>query len=671
MHSFAGGIASGAGVMRLVVVIIGVCLALAAQAQSSPQAATGQSSAVQTGQSGAAASPTAETGKPSGAAQDTTKQPAAANGVVVGAPVQANALHAQREAAKLYLAGVKLIDKKEPEAAWKLMKQAAELEPGNPTYARAAEVARQSAVAQLVQEASRERNQGSGGDAALLLQRAMEIDPKNPLVLQHTDELAQDASATEPAVLSNMQTPALAGPIALEPKQEKHSFHLHNNERQVVEEVFRAYGIDASIHDSVQNQRVRLDVDDVTFAAAAKVLSLVTKTFWEPLDPHRVLVAQDTRENRVQFQRTAMETVYLSGLTDKELTDVSNLARNVFDAQQAVVEPTRDTLTVRAPARTLAAFNATLGSIEAGQNQVDLNVKVIQLAHISNRETGMTFFQQTSVYNAFSAVNSVIQQNQAAVQEIISQGLVPDANTLAHQIEIIAILLASGQLSGTPFNQGFATFGGGLTESLLVPGPATLTMSLNSSDTRTLDDIHLRLSDEEAGTFKIGERYPITTSSYSSVALPSIPGFNTTAAALQAQTVPQIQYEDLGLTLKATPKVMRSNDVALNLEMKIESLGGSSLNDIPVLNSQQFTGVLTLRAGETAVLLSDLTLQESRALSGLPGVGDIPGLQDISDVARGRNVARLLILVTPSVIRGPQSNGHGPRLMVDKGTAAH
>jgi hypothetical protein len=114
MHSFAGGIASGAGVMRLVVVIIGVCLALTAQAQSAPQPPTGQSSPGQTGQSGTAASPTAETGKPSGAAQDTKTKPAAANGVVVGAPVQANALHAQREAAKLYLAGVKLIDKKEP-----------------------------------------------------------------------------------------------------------------------------------------------------------------------------------------------------------------------------------------------------------------------------------------------------------------------------------------------------------------------------------------------------------------------------------------------------------------------------------------------------------------------------------------------------------------------------
>jgi type II secretory pathway component GspD/PulD (secretin) len=164
-------------------------------------------------------------------------------------------------------------------------------------------------------------------------------------------------------------------------------------------------------------------------------------------------------------------------------------------------------------------------------------------------------------------------------------------------------------------------------------------------------------------------RYPIETSSYSSTALPAVSGVVT--SALQSQTVPQIQYEDLGLIFKATPKIMRSDDVALTLDLKIESLEGSSLNDIPILDSQQFTGVLTLRAGETAVLLSDLTRQESRALNGLPGVSDIPGLQDVSDVVRDQNVARLLILVTPAVVRDPRYILRGPRLSMDKTASSH
>ena len=603
--------------------------------------------------------------------------------VKTGKPIQADTIHAQRKAAKLYLEGVQLLEKQRPEAAWALLKQAVELEPGNSTYIKAAELARQSTVTQLVQESSRMRDSGATQDASQLLQRAQAIDATNPLVLEHLDQLADAAAATPVGVTANAALGAQAGvagqedkeagaPIKLEPKAEKHSFHLHTSQRQVVQDVFRAYGIDATIHDSVQNRPIRMDVDDATFEKALEVLGLLTQTFWEPLDPHRVIVAQNTRENRAQFQRQQMETIYLPGLNEKELTEASNVAKNVFEAQQSQVEPTAGALTLRAPAKTLAAFNSTMAQLENGKSQVALNVKVIQLSHMSARETGTTFFQQTGVYNVFSEINSVLSQNQSLVQQIIASGLVPNQSTLANQIEILAILVASGQLTGTPFNQGFLPFGGGLTQSILSPGPATLTMSLTSSDTRMLDDIQLQLADQEEGTFKIGERYPIVTSSFSSVALPaSIAGISTAGLAAASQTIPQIEYQDIGLTFKATPKVMRSNDVALNVDLKIQALGGNSLNDIPILNSQQVSGVLTLKAGETAVLLSELSRSESRALNGLPGVSDIPGLQDVSDIQKNQNVARLLILVTPIVTRNMQPNGHGPMLMVDKSSNTH
>jgi general secretion pathway protein D len=607
------------------------------------------------------------------------KKHSSSDAVETGKPIQADTIHAQRKAAKLYLEGVQLLEKQRPEAAWGLLKEAVELEPSNTTYSRAAELARQSTVTQLVQQSSRERSNGAHQDASQLLERAQAIDSTNPLVLEHLDLLADEAARTKIGATANATLGAQAGvagdredalagpPIQLEPKQEKHSFHLRSNQPQVVKDVFRAFGIDATVHDSVQNKPVKMDIDDATFPQAMDALASLTGTFWEPLDPHRVIVAQNTRENRTQFQRMPMETVYLPGLNEKELTEASNVAKNVFEAQQSLVEPTAGTLTIRAPAKTLAAFNNTMAQLENGRSQVALNVKVIQLAHMSARETGTTFFQQTGVFNVFSEINSVLSQNQSLVQQIITSGLVPNQSTLANQIEILAILVASGQLTGTPFNQGFLPFGGGLTQSILSPGPATLTMSLNSSDTRTLDDIQLQLEDQEEGTFKIGERYPIETSSYSSVALPaSLSGLNSAATAAASQNIPQIEYQDIGLTFKATPKVMRSNDVALNLDLKIQSLGGASLNDIPVLNSQQVSGILTLKAGETAVLLSELSRSESRALNELPGVSDIPGLQDISDIQRNQNVARLLVLITPTVVRNMQPLGHGPMLMVDK-----
>ena len=99
------------------------------------------------------------------------------------------------------------------------------------------------------------------------------------------------------------------------------------------------------------------------------------------------------------------------------------------------------------------------------------------------------------------------------MQQIISSGLAAPGDTLA----ILGILLASGQVSSSVFSNGIALFGGGLTQSALAPGGATLNLNLNSSDSRELDQIQLRLGDGEAGTLKEGERYPIQTSSFSSL----------------------------------------------------------------------------------------------------------------------------------------------------------
>ena len=628
--------------------------------------------------------------------------------IQIGQPVKASSLRSQRKAAKLYLQGVKLLEKKQPEQAWATLNEAVELAPANTTYARAAEVARQSLVTQLVQQASRQRELeddrraaglAPGGitadpkeGSAALMQRALSIDPTNPMVLEHLNQLAGatsnaniggTASAAPALVEAAMpdriqdQNTLADGPIVLQPKLDRHSFHTRGSARQVIQEVFRAYGLEASVSDSGSagqsnmNKQVRLDLDDATYPEAMRVITMLTQSFYEPIDPHRVVVAADTRENRAQFQRLQMETVYLGSMNEKELTEVNQIAKNVFDAPQATTEPTAGTLTLRAPAKTMTAFNQTLAVLEQGKGEVDLEIKVIQLAHIANRETGVTAFQQTGVYNTLSEVQSIINNNQSAVQQIIAQGLVPNDTTLNNQITIIGILLAAGQLSGGIFSNGLISFGNGISASLLSVSPATLTMSLNSSDTRTLDDIHLQLADDEDGTFKIGERFPIETSQFSSAALPNIPGISSAATAAASQVIPQVQYEDIGLTLKATPKIMRSNDVALKIELKITALGGTSLNSIPILNSQEDSGVITLMAGETAMMAENISSTESRALNGLPGIGDIPGLEDFNDIQKNQNISRILILITPRILRNVQKPANNHMLMVDKASSSH
>ena len=90
---------------------------------------------------------------------------------------------------------------------------------------------------------------------------------------------------------------------------------LHTDQRQLIDQVFKAFGVIAMIDDSVRAIEVRLDVDNASFEDTTQILGLVTHTFFVPLDAHHVVVADDTIENRRRLTPEEMETVYLSGMT--------------------------------------------------------------------------------------------------------------------------------------------------------------------------------------------------------------------------------------------------------------------------------------------------------------------------------------------------------------------
>jgi len=585
----------------------------------------------------------------------------------------------RRRAVKLFLEASKLFEKAQFEEAIRAFQRAATLDPSNANYPLAAEVARSHAVTALIQAAVKDRLRGDASAERAALERALALDPRNIQATEHLHELSDDALLGQTSPIYERAASTAGEAVELAYATVAHDFHLHTNARPVIQQVFKAYGLEATLDESVRNPELRLDLDDASFEQATRALSLLTDSFYVPLDAHRVLVARDTPENRQQFLRQELETIYLPGLTSAEFTDVVNLAKQTFEMQQAVPDPSAGTLTIRAPKRTLDAFNATIRELLDGHNQVLLEVRMFQLAHTSQRNTGVQPPQSVSAFNVYAEEQSILNANQSLVQQIISSGLAAPGDTLA----ILGILLASGQVSSSIFSSGIALFGGGLTQSALAPGAVTANLNLNSSDSRELDRMQLRLGDGEAGTVRSGTRYPIQTSSFSSLSgsVPNIPGLtgagsSSSLSSLLASVgggvpnVPQVEYQDLGLTLKATPKVMRNSDVALTIDMKLDALSGTSINGNPILNHRVYSGVVTLRQGEGVVVLSDLDKSQSRAISGTPGISEIPGLNNLTANDTQKSYATLLIVITPQVVRGTQLAGHSPMMPVEKSATA-
>ncbi len=479
------------------------------------------------------------------AQQPAPAQPAPAPAAAVAAkmPEDAEAKQAKpvrnsdrRRAAKLYLAASKLFVAEQFEEAMRGYEQAAALDPGNADYPLAAGVARGHAVTALIQAAAKDRMRGDAAAARAALARALELDPKNIQVNQHLYELGDDALRGQPRSIYAQGAQTAGEAPELAPMAGFHTFHLRTDQHQIIQLVFKAYGIEATVDESVRQVQARLDLDNASFATAARIAGMVTTSFYVPLDAHRVLVARDTKENRDRFERQEMETIYLPGLSKEELIDVGNLARNVFDVHQAVVEPSAGTISLRAGQLTLNAFNATMRDLLDGRSQVMLEVRIIQLAHTSERNTGVNPPQTISAFNVYSEEQSIFNANQSLIQQIISSGLAAPGDTLT----ILGILLASGQVSSSLLTNGVALFGGGLTSSALAPGALSANISLNSSESRELDDLQLRLGDGEAATIKSGTKYPIQTSSFSSLgpSVPNIPGLTGAGASGSLSSLP-------------------------------------------------------------------------------------------------------------------------------------
>lgn len=583
----------------------------------------------------------------------------------------------RRQAARLYLSGSKLFKDEQYEQAMGDYQQAATLDPSNSNYARAVEIARSHAVTALIQTAAKAQTQGDITRAVAALRHAQQLDPNNAEVAAHFTQFAGAAVPSQ----SNSLYDGAAGNVGrapvLEPTSNIQSFHLKMDRRQLIVQVYKGYGIDASVDQSVSPKLMRFDIDDATFDQAVNALDLITGTFEVPLDPHRVVSAANTGQNRQQFLRQETETLYLPGVAPAEMTELTNIARNVFAIQQVNPEPTAGTITLRAPSETLNALNATMQDLVDGDSQAMLDVHIIQLARSKERNLGLQLPQQVTAFNVYTEEQAILNANQALVQQIIASGLAAPGDTLA----ILGILIASGAVPNSIFSNGFALFGGGLTLSGLSTGPATLNFSLNSSDSRELENIRLRLADGQDETLMSGTRYPIQLAYYSGLVATgvNIPGLTSagTSSGLSSLLsnlsqpslqIPQVEYQDLGLTLKATPKIMRSGDVALTLDLKITSLSGAFLNQNPILNNRSFSGVVTIKEGVGAILVSELNSNESRAISGTPGLSEVPGLNYASSNDVQENYATLLIVLTPHLIRGQQPAGHTPMLRIERAT---
>ena len=162
-----------------------------------------------------------------------------------------------------------------------------------------------------------------------------------------------------------------------------------------------------------------------------------------------------------------------------------------------------------------------------------------------------------------------------------------------------------------------------------------------------------------AGNFNVDGRLDLATANQSSDNVTVI--LNTPTGVLpdvlQPTTpYPAFQFEELGLKVRATPRMHSGYEVTLQLNIEIRSRSSETFNGLPVITNRTLEESVRLKEDETTVIAGILQRDEALSLTGTPGLSHLllggggPG-RAVSKRDTDSGETELILLVTPRRLR--------------------
>jgi general secretion pathway protein D len=208
-------------------------------------------------------------------------------------------------------------------------------------------------------------------------------------------------------------------------------------------------------------------------------------------------------------------------------------------------------------------------------------------------------------------------------------------------------------------NGNIVVFGGGASAvGLGLATGASIFATYAESHSQTIYDATVLVGDGQTANLHIGDKYPIPQTIFS----------GTTSASSIYNPIGQVTMEDLGILLKMTPRVTGEGDISLDLEASYKSLGALTVDAIPAIAQREFKGSVTMHEGEWAVVAGLNAKTQSRTRTGLAGLSNVPGLNQIlSDNSRESIISDTLLVIKPTITRLPMSAEISPQFFIGTG----
>ncbi len=438
------------------------------------------------------------------------------------------------------------------DAAFAAYSDAAHWDPTDREYLLRREIAKSRIVQKKVDAAEREAVSGRLDAARRELLDASYIDPSNKTVQERIVEL----TAAEPERVREVGEPEITGEPDLAYRPGKQSFDYRGDTQGAYQQLASQFGVEAAFDVDLHARTVRFQVTDVDFPTAARLLGDLTGTFWRPLTSRLFFVTDNTPQKRKDYDASVVRTILLpSSETPEQMTEMLRMVRDITGITRSDLDTNSRTITLRASPQAIAVASDLIGNLEQPTGEVVLEIEVLEVDRNRARQLGITPPQTAKIYSLSS------QQIQEAEQS--AQGLIDVIN----------------QIFGTSSLPPVIAFGGGKTTFLATLPGAAANFAEMLSLVRHGRRILLRAQDGQPATFFVGDRVPVSLTTFA----PSITSAGISSASTAAATVAPLTNYAVG----NTPAFVTTADLRAN-----------SINDLIVANSADNTVSVLLGNGD-------------------------------------------------------------------------
>jgi general secretion pathway protein D len=540
------------------------------------------------------------------------------------------------------------------EQAYDFYKQAYDLKPGDLTYRSAFERLRFLAGASHVHRGQLLSEAGQLDAALAEFQKAIEIDPSSAIAQQeirHTKQMIDAAKATGPKSAAPPPTglqkrlAEAGGPVELASiSNVPINLKITEDSKVIYETVGKLAGINALFDPDYTSRRIKIELNNVSLEEALEIIALESKTFWRPVTPNTIFIAADNPAKRKDLEQSVIKTFYLANLSQPtELQDVVNAMRQILEISRIQPLPSQSAIVVRGTPDQIALASKLIGDLDKAKAEVIVDVAVLQINRDKSKTLGINPPTSATVALQNNITNSTT--NTGTTTSSLTSGTTSSTSGTPNQLNLNQI----NNLNATDF-------------TITIP-QATATALFSDTSTKLIQKPQIRAVDGQKASLKIGDRVPVATGSFQ----PGIGG-----VGINPLVNTQFQYLDVGVNIDITPKVHSNGEVTLKVVMDISSVTGTSnIGGIsqPVIGQRKIEHEVRLKEGEVNMLGGMLEDSQTKSLTGIPGLSQIPILKYLfGQTNTDHSETETVFVLIPHIVRAHEYNDMNQEAL-DVGTA--